>query len=447
MEGIVPKTAFLVYKTWREARRKDSSWDNLSQIGPYMLIDTLMRAGIKVEFCSADSAKNYELILVSLTSNYDILAFAREVFGHPEWKNRKFKVAIGGFGAQNPYPIQEYIDYVWFGRAENEIVWLVKNRFDVEHPSLMKLPNWKVCKINQSDKLYPYPIQLHTKAHGKEEITETIYGCPNKCFYCHYTWARKYIHTSEHYQLKQYSSSQELDMFNIEQYDPKVARVLVGLDGYSERLRYIVNRKITNENIREFVEGISNRTETKGNAIVLKMYNITGYETETDADYQEFVDLLNSNFKLKKRVLLVVHNTPLHPSPCTPIAYAKINMRVNVRKHYGKPIVDKPLLNAFYSHYQETDYGLLESLVVERAQASTQKIFIDIVFNKKLKQLLSDDKIKALSMKHDLTPLYREYSVHEKLPTWFIEGYMPQDAIRKLRLQMLKKQGRLAINN
>jgi len=444
METITPKIAFLVYKPWRKPRRKETSWDNLSQIGPYMLIDTLRRAGIDVGFCSSDSARNYDVVMVSLTSNYDVLAFSREVFGHPDWKNRKFKVVIGGFGAQNPYPIQEYVDFVWFGRAENEIVWLVNNKFDVDHPSLMKLPNWKVCKINQSDKLYPYPIRLNTKAHGKEEITETIYGCPNKCFYCHYTWARKYIHTSKHYQLKQYPSSQELDMFNIEQYDPKVASVLVGLDGFSERLRFLVNRKITNDNVKEFIEGISNKTETKGKAIMLKMYNITGYETETDEDYQEFVDLLNSDMNLKKRVLLIVHNTPLRPSPCTPIAYAKITPYANARK-YNCKIIDKPLISGFFSNYQESNYALLESLVVERAQASTQKIFIDVVFNKKLKQLLSDDRIKALSMKHDLSPLYREYSVDEQLPTWFVEGYMPQTTIKKLRLQMKKRQSK--INN
>jgi hypothetical protein len=434
-----PRCAFLVYPSWRQARRKDQSFDGLSNIGAHMVLDAARRGGIEIGFCTPDSASGFDIVLVSLTSNYDVLAFAHSVMRLQGWKSRKFKVLAGGFGMQNPYPIQEHIDFAWFGRCENEIVWLLSNRCDVDHPSLMDMRKFRICKINQAT-IYPHTFSLSTKVHGEEFFQEKMMGCPNKCFYCHFSWARRHIKTGNHYDVSMYGSSQEIDMFNVDAYDPTKGKITVGLDGYSERLRKIMNRKNSNQDFINFVEGVSQKTEVKGKAVFLKLYNIIGQESEADTDYKEFCDLL-PGLRLKKRIVGIVHSTPLHPSPCTPVAYSAVNIDADARKYTGKPIIDKPLINFFHSPYQESSWGLIESLVVERGQASTHGIFIDVVFNKKLKTLKSKQKIAAISRKHDIEPLIRAYGVDEQLPTWFLEGYTPQDSIRRMRRVMLKRVG------
>jgi hypothetical protein len=428
-----PKTAFLVYDAWRKPRRKDESFDGMSNIGAYMLLDASRRGGHEIEFCSFDSASKYDIVLVSLTSIYDVLAYAKEAFRRKDFKNRKFKVVLGGFGLQNPYPIQEYFDYAWFGRCEKEIAWLLDNNFDVEHDSLLKMPQWKTCKINQSGTLYrEFGIGKNfDKGQKNDEFIEVTYGCPNNCFYCHYTWARKHIDTGKHYNMRN-GQAQTLDPFNIEDYDPACAHLTIGIDGYSERLRYLYNRRVSNGQIKSILEHISHSTTTTGKAVSIKLFNITAMETETKDDKKELWDLLRG-LNLKKKLLLVIHDTPLHPSPLTPAAYSPVNIGVETREHIGIPIVDTPLNNTFYSQYIETTWGLMESIVVERAQDSTQGIFMDIVFNKKLRGLKSKQKIAAISKKHDITPLTREYSTTEQLPTWFMESYTPNRSIKRMR--------------
>lgn len=431
-----PRCAILIYPPWRKARRKKDHFDGLSNIGAYMLLDAAKRDGVEIEFCTPESAHKFDMVLVSFTSNYDILAYAKAVFGLQSFKHRRFKVLAGGFGMQNPYPIQEFVDYVWFGRCEREISWLIKNKCEVEHDSLLKLPDWKKCKINQSC-IYPNKFQLGTRVHG-DGFQESIMGCPNNCFYCHFTWSRKHYKTGNHFDVSLYSRGQELDMFNIDDYNPNNAMITVGLDGYSERLRKIMNRRNTNQDLIEFVEGVSHKTTSKGEAVFIKMYNIIGQEAETEDDYREFCDLL-PGLRLKKRIVGIIHSTPLHPSPCTPAAYCAVDLEADARKYVGKPIIDKPLINFFHSPYQESSWGLIESLVVERGQESTQNIFMDVVFNRKLKNLRSRQKITAISRKHDIEPLVRKYSPNENLPTWFLEGYTPQDSIRRMRRVMIKR--------
>lgn len=242
---IHPKTAFLVYDAWREPRRKNKSFDGLSNIGAYLLLDVCNRYGINIEFCSVDSANKYEVVLISFTSNYDVLAYAYEVGRHPDWQRgkRKFVTIGGGFGMQNPIPIKEWLDFAWFGRAENEIIDIILSKGKLKHESMLDLNSMKVCKLNQLNELYHYEIDLKTSDKKHNSYKEKIIGCPQKCFFCNYTWSRSYKKTSDHYNLSMYAGSQELDMFNIEDYNPKTAKLTVGLDGIDEQCRYFVNKK------------------------------------------------------------------------------------------------------------------------------------------------------------------------------------------------------------
>lgn len=438
------KIAFLVYQPWKESRRKNDSFDGLSNIGAYMLIDVLNRHSIDCGFCSVDSAYKYDIVLISFTSNMDVFAFAKVVINHPQWKQgrRKFTTIGGGFGLQNPIAIREWLDFAWFGRAENFIIDIVKHGKDFRHESFMDTNNPKVSKIAQSETLYPYLFKFASSAHGKNEYKEQIMGCPNKCFYCHYSWARKFIKTSDHYESSAlYSSSQELDMFNVEGYNPKISQLTVGLDGYSERLRNIVNRRTKNEDIRKFLIGITEKTQVKGKVLFMKLYNIIGYESETPADFEEFrTIIMDVEPYLQKRILLTTHSTPLRPSPATPLAYAAIQPTHKLRRNSGTPLIPETSRLLWYnSRFEESDYSRLEVIIVERYTDKQEAVFRFILNNSKFRALPVAQKWMIINNKFDLSDLFREYDVTEQLPSWFLEGYMSQDVMKKLRLQMKSK--------
>lgn len=448
------RVAFLVFPDWKKTRRKNGSLDGVSNIGAYMLIDVAERAGRHIGFCSVDTATQNDIVLVSLTSIYDMLAFYREVRLHPDWqKPRKFRVLCGGFGLQNPFPVLDYVDSFWFGRCEDEFInWL--DIVDYEHESLMRPDKPKVCRIHQSPELYPHPIRLHNGIASNCDFTEKIMGCPNKCFFCHFSFSRKHIKTSEHYNLKQYShATQELDMFNLEELDYSCPKTTIGLDGMSERLRYMVNKRIPDQLVFDTIVSMSQKSEVKGEAFYLKLYNITGYESETDEDYRSFVELVRSTIPhLKKRCLLILHSTPLHPSCATPLVYSAVNIHTKLDKERGKVFCcdskdNSGKLIAMHSRYNESNFSLIESVVVERFTEQYRNLIDLICFNRKFNALKGSEKLSYCMNHYDLTDLLRAYDTTEQVPSWVCESYIGWDKIRMLRNNMLARRERITDKN
>ncbi|KPK41647.1 MAG: hypothetical protein AMK72_15020, partial [Planctomycetes bacterium SM23_25] len=62
---------------------------------------------------------------------------------------------------------------------------------------------------------------------------------------------------------------------------------IVGLDGFSERLRRMVNKPISRGMLRAFFSGLGS-SKVPPNRV--KVYNIFGYPTETEDDWSEFVE-------------------------------------------------------------------------------------------------------------------------------------------------------------
>ena len=282
----------MVFAHWSE-RIKDSSFDGAFNIGVYMLKDVAMRSGIEIGFCSVDTAKDNDLVLVSLTSIPDMLAFYKSVARHPDWQphSRKFKVYVGGFGMQNYKPIVEYADKCWFGRCENEFIqWITDD--DFEHPSCLSVNSPKLCYQNQVDRIYEHGFVL---PKNKNLYHEEHIGCPNKCFFCHYSFVRKFSKEDAHYErfggLDGYGNALEIDMFNIdaiEKYGAQAGMFIIGLDGVSERIRFGVNKRISNEQILTMFHTMDKVLPEQRSTAMIKMYNITGFETETLDDFNDF---------------------------------------------------------------------------------------------------------------------------------------------------------------
>jgi len=418
--------------------RHGFNFNSLKNIGIAMIYDVLINNGYNIQFTDNENADKYDIIFISLTSVQDIIAVARQC-NNNKWRRRKFKVIAGGFGMQNYIPIQEYIDFAFFGRVENDIINLIENNFEIEHKSLIKIGTHKKVFINQSDKIYEN-IFLTSQGYYKEKM----YGCPNKCYFCHYSFSRKYINTTNNlYSLNQgYKSSIEIEQCKKELYtDRSIPNISTSIDGYSERLRYSMNKRISNNQIIEFFEYLSNTTKCRG--VIVNLYNIVGYETENENDYNEFLNTINKIKKLKKHVAIKIASTPLNPSICTPMAYAPIDLNKNYTKFQtglgrkgANVVIVKNLISVHHGYYLESQSALLENTIPIRTTNKNIEIFNILAFDKKYNNLTPLQKVEYLTKFNGFESIYREYSINEELPTQYVNSFIGYDKLKKMRTNM-----------
>lgn len=433
--------AFLVFAPLKK-KRKNDSFDGNDNIGALVVVDILKRNGVTVDFCSPETAYNYRIVLVSLTSTYDVYSFYKQVARRPEWqrKQRKFKVIVGGFGLQNPYTIRNYVDYALFGRADDIIIDLVLTALDGNpyiHESVMNLPDITPVKIAQIQKLYPYSC----KFSGEKEFKESFVGCPNKCKFCHYTWARKSMgHHGEYInQTLAGSSSPEMTWKEMMKSEGKLGRTRSAIDGFSQRLRFLFGKRIS---CKDIISGIERLGAYEGNT-VCTVYNVSNMPTETDSDRQELYDTI-ALAKPKNRVIIVLHSTPFRPSLATPMQWEGVTLMPNWNKYGASVIYDSKKLRAVHSIGNEAPYSHLISMIAERATAKTDKLFQAICFNPKLQNGTALRRVKILQRNFDLKQYLKKYEVGDSNhPASFLTGYIKQSSLIRIAQKMRKSDNYL----
>lgn len=431
--------AFLVYEPLKKKRANDS-FDGNDNIGALVVKDILERAGHAVGFCAPETAKECRVVLVSLTSTYDVYSFYRHVAKRPEWQpgKRKFKVVVGGFGLQNPYTIRNFADYALFGRADDVVVDLVATALDGKtfaHASVMNLPEITAVEIAQVDKLYDGSIEFR----GTKQFEESFIGCQNKCKFCHYTWARKYKGDFNEYQNITLAgwASQEMTWKRMLQIEQKVGRIRTALDGFSERLRYNFGKKIGNTDV---VEGIEHLGSFSGNTVAI-VYNIANFPTETVADREELYQVMASA-RPQNRVVVVLHSTPFRPSLATPMQWEPVNLApVNWNTMGGAPpIHDSERLRVVHSTGNEAPYSHLISVIAERATEKTDKLFHAICLHPKLQTGTSARRVEMITRNFDVGQYVRRYEIGEDgFPAWFLTGYVNNRGIASIARAMRGK--------
>lgn len=430
-----PKVSFLAYAPLKK-RRADNSFEGNGNVGAMVIEGVLRGNGINVGRCTPESAHNQDIVLVSFTSNYDVISFYQSVALRPEWqrKKRKFKVIAGGFGMQNPTLVRDYIDYAAFGRAESWIYKIVDTILGggcPSHPSVMNLPDLHGVVISQSLNLYNGPIS--GTAYG-DQYKETFTGCPYKCMFCHYTWAREYQDNREEnrgsYVQESLTSGNtpELTWDQLFTYDKKAGRIRVAIDGFSQRLRYIYGKRILNEDI---FNGINAIGQFEGNTVLL-VYNICNFPTETKTDVEELYSTLKKANPVG-RVIFVLHSTPFRPSLATPMQWEPVNLFPEWVGKRAEVIDERPNFRATHSFTLEGAWSHLISVVVERATPETDEMFHNIAFSPTFNggKYRSAQKVKILQNHYNLSQYLKEYDLDEKLPAWFLSSYIDTDKIKK----------------
>jgi len=421
--------AFLAYYPEKK-RSKNNSFEGNYNIGANVIMDVLKRKGIACDICTPDTAQKYKIVLVSLTSEYDCLALYRAIALLPTWQpGRKFKVVAGGAGMQNPTVIRNYIDYAVFGRGENIIHPLIDCVLGggvFTHESVMNLPDIHPVKLCQSLELYPHEINLG-KGRGCRCWKESFIGCPNKCLFCHYTWARKKIGGDTYYQGElTMNRSIECLWKDIPRINKKEGRIRSAIDGFSERLRMVYGKHISNQ---EIIDGINHLGSFEGITVLL-VYNISNMPHETEEDREELYKTIKKATP-KNRVIVVFQSTPFRPSLLTPLQWSPVTLYPATSDLSAEVIHDSDKLRVMHSFSNESPYSQIQTVIVSRATPETNKLFHALCFHPQLRKGTARQKVNLLQRSFDLTPYLREYDADEKHPAWFLSSYTDNAKLRK----------------
>lgn len=303
--------------------------DKRQFVGLRVVVDCLERAGYTVDYAGRANVHTYDVVLVSLTSDCDWWSFIRE---RRLWHRGHYKVLIGGAGVLHITPFLPWFYAVMFGRGEHLIVPLVAaiERGDRwEHPSVAYADDFsedRIYRIAQVDEGYRHPVALT----GGTQFCETSIGCNHKCLFCGYTWQRRFVSPHNSYQMD-YSlfgnfADKELAMLDMAKdkrsIDFSHLRT-TAIDGFSERLRYGVNKKISRAMMRDFLVAM---IESDAKPHRLKLYNICGYPSENETDWLEYIDTLREADSIssgtERQWCIDLHSTPFRPMPATPMACA-----------------------------------------------------------------------------------------------------------------------------
>lgn len=334
---------YIVSKNAKQAYQNDCYeariWPGIS-----VLKHQLINAGIEVRYCGVADAHEQDVILVSVTSGCDWWPFVAERL---RWKSGKYKVIAGGPGVLNIRPFLEFADCFVFGRAENLITDLIREK-KYQHESVAWADDFSTKRqyvINQSSSVFAEKVILENGKSWKEAVI----GCRQKCLFCGYTWQRRNIGGEHSLSTGKgqnfWGSHKELTMLDLdidapETWERKGEQFrIIAIDGFSERLRKKVNKPITREMIVKFFLGLGSLNPPHQ----IKIFNLVGLPTETDNDWNEFTQDMtsaDSRFGKQKQWPIILHNTPFRPMPCTPVSHwpmRYVNYRGEIAKRLKQP--------------------------------------------------------------------------------------------------------------
>ena len=427
------KVGFLVFAPMK-AKRKDNSFKGNGNIGLRVVLRQMVTAGFDCRPCMSYTADDFPVVLVSMTSTYDIAEFLRQVRRLEWWQpgRRKFKVVVGGAGLTNPCALRHYADYAVVGRCEDWIADVVGCIFDgghVSHPSVMPLPEMGQVVVGQADNLYPHKIG---------DWQETAIGCPNSCSFCLYRWTRKCIGHGGAYKNLTLAGekSPELMFLDLLKLDRKLGRIRCAIDGFSERLRFKFGKRITDQQITDVINHVGSFEGTT----VMTVYNICNMPTESEDDRLSLYRAIKAASPVN-RVIFILHSTPFRPSNCTPAQWeaADITCRRGWRQ---QTIVDRENLLSKHSYTIETAWSHLLSLLIERARPEHDPAIyaaLDLIG----KTMKDDERVKHMKTTYPwaVDDAVRAYSIGDPChPAALISGYEGRDRVARIA-EMLRVNG------
>ena len=305
---------------------KNDSFDTRLWTGLCMVKDALERAGHEVDFCSAATVSRYRLVFASLTSDRSVWGFWRE---RALWEPGEYKVAVGGFGVLNPKVLLGLCDFIQLGRGEAtsvELAEAVLKGHSLHGESVIHAPDYdpgEEYRLAQTSEPYPHEVVQAVRVYKEGHI-----GCNHKCAFCGYSWHRVHVGGEFRNDFGENRVEQERAMRDLKAsgWDDLRHLRVTAIDGTSERLRYLVNKRIPDADVEELLARLCDHGG--GN---VKLFNVVGYPTETLADWRDLVEVFGRaearSEPRETRFGIGLHNTPFRAFPLTPMACSPMAYR------------------------------------------------------------------------------------------------------------------------
>lgn len=336
------KICAYVQEAYAKSTYKTECLDTRQFVGLRVVMDALERSGYPVEWAGIATVHEYDLVLVSITSDCDWWSFIKE---RMRWRPGNYKVIIGGAGVLHVTPFLPFGDYFALGRGEASVPDLVRrlNGQDVpEDDSIIESNSFSAerkYRIRQVDEPYPHRIPLS----DTKNFQEGPIGCNHRCLFCGYTWHRKFVSDLDHYAMEDSLfgniADKERAMLDLSRDKNGIDFAhlrTTAIDGMSERLRRMVGKPITRSMMEDFIRAM---LTSNARPHQIKFYNIVGYPGETEDDWMEYLETLReadlSVPEQERQWSIVLHSTPFRPMPATPLACAPMSKR-NYRGELGR---------------------------------------------------------------------------------------------------------------
>jgi len=360
----------------------DRSFDDMLYIGLHVVLDDLAEP---YGFCSSATIKDYEYVLVSLTSPMDVENLINTLEGLDKGHAQ---IVVGGNGCINIRSYADLVDIAVFGRAEGQINDILAG---VDFPNV-----WRRTRDPEISGAY------EIRQVAEPTKSETSIGCPNKCFFCQYTWVRKATSGRYHHGGDLRIDEDDFKSLAV----TKAGRYTTAFDGCSERTRYAVGKPwVKVSDIEAKIANIYD-CETILKAVNIKIFNIVGYPWETPQTWRADMDAEGAMWGMidraggKRRVVLMYYFTPFSPEPLTPMQYSRSQPRINWHAEIGHgkcvPIWNGVDINAFTLPQINSGFSLLKRVLINRCREQDRNGARSIFRNKKIRTMSASLVVKAI---------------------------------------------------
>jgi len=416
-----------------KANYKNECFNSRFFAGVMMVRDAIIRSGIDVGYASAATVSQYDIILVSITSDCDWWPYITERLS---WPAGNYTVIVGGAGVLNVRPFLGFADIFVLGRGEEivpQIIETQKNNTRYDNPSVIYSDNFDPESRYEIAQSPSYP---HTfKIGANKSFTEVEQGCPNKCLFCGYAWHRKHTGGS----FKYTSGARDLSAIEFTLKDilathPDPGKIrTTAIDGFSERLRFAVNKRISDGEIAEFIKYLGQSTAKPHQ---IKVFNIVNYPGESHDDWKSFKQVLETaDFDCPKRdspqFSIILHSTPFRavpatPSACWPMRYENVRGGISkVLGSSGNSVFYRG--NSFFaveSMGTESLSSVILSAIAIRGVESDAKNIKKLCVSKQFWAANTKIKQKTLEKYFDVPLLFGAMDP-DSLPTKYLKTYVP----------------------
>tara|TARA_Y100000310_G_scaffold182176_1_gene182239 strand:+ start:1189 stop:2616 length:1428 start_codon:yes stop_codon:yes gene_type:complete len=457
-----PKIAIYVQHRYDKKTYKVESYRVRIWAGIELVKHDLELNGYKVDYCDMGTVTDYDIVMVSMTSYCDWFSFIAE---RVQWEKGNYKVLVGGAGFTNVRPFLEYFDAGVFGRAEGftaKVIESLVGGYELDQPQVVYSRSFSPLKayaLRQVDRPYPHEF---INARG-QNCTETAIGCKLRCLFCDFSWGRKFV-TNDQDIKGEYNTANnttegtifDFDLDHPEEWTKDGSYMIAGIDGFSERLRYMANKPIKNDRLRDFIIG----SVQAPSVYIVKLFNIVGYPTETSEDWKELVEVVKEADSLitkkcddREFFLIQVTSNHFKPGPVTPFAVVPTRYE-NLRWLPADTVRQHPLDNPQYRH-KIFDGKHLRLLFMQSTEALPQvtlnqlsvrgteedaEVLRKIAVSRGYWNASTKKRITTLERYLDVDRLFGTYT-WEKLPTRYLHGMTSYDKMARVLDTRLRKHG------